>query len=353
MTNVTLFDYAGMSVADQVDLRATADRIRDRMKRTVEDIIAIGQDLLAVKSKLPHGAFLPWIETEFGMSNQTASRFMSVATTYHSKFPNLGNLSLSVIYELAAPSTPEPVRQVVEAKAEAGESVSVAEVQRLKREAATAAKRADDAEAEAQRQRTKADALAEGQRDLIEAAKEQARKDAEAKVAADLAKARADAEKAADDLDEERRKLEDATRKAEVTAMAKAKAEAESLAAAELAKVQEAARRAKDDEAKARANVERLSESASRLQAKVREHDAFLRARSDGEIEAKAVREHLAEADRVLAMAMLEMSDLEHEPPTDVVRSMARTAKVCRDFAQVLDQYGGPRLVYDIEGAQV
>lgn len=100
--------------------------LNDRMKRTVEDIIAIGQDLIAVKEKLSHGAFLPWIEAEFGMKQAAAYRFMQVAENYGGKLINFVNLSPSVLYELAAPSTPEPVRQAVEAKAEAGESVSVA-----------------------------------------------------------------------------------------------------------------------------------------------------------------------------------------------------------------------------------
>lgn len=48
----------------------------------------------------------------------------------------MSNLTPTVLYELAAPSTPEPVRQIVEQKADAGESVSVEEVKRLKRELA-------------------------------------------------------------------------------------------------------------------------------------------------------------------------------------------------------------------------
>ena len=48
--------------------------------------------IIEVKKTLPHGGFLPRIETEFGMSQQSASRFMSVAIEYEDKLPNLGNL---------------------------------------------------------------------------------------------------------------------------------------------------------------------------------------------------------------------------------------------------------------------
>lgn len=349
MGEVSLFDYAGLTVADQVAVQSAAVRIRDRMKRTVEDIIAIGQDLITVKEKLPHGAFLPWIDAEFGMADRTARRFMQVAETYASKMDKMSDLPPSVLFELAAPSTPEPVRQAVEAKAEAGESVSVAEVQRLKREAAEAAKRADDATAEAERQRAKADALAEGQRDLIEAAKVQARKDAETKAAADLEKARGEANRAKTALDEQQRQLADATRKAETAALAKAQAEAENLAKAELAKIQDAAHKAREDEAKARAAVDRLSGSAQNLAARVQEHEDYLRRMQGADVEAKALSQDLDEVARVLVSAMLTVEDMQHDHGEAVTGKARRVADQCRKMAQALDSICGPRLVYDAE----
>lgn len=352
MTEVTLFDYAGLPVADQVAVQSAAVRIRDRMKRTVEDIIAIGQDLIAVKDRLGHGRFLPWIEAEFGMTDRAARNLMNVALTYGGKSEIISDLSLTVLYELAAPSTPEPVRQAVEAKAEAGEAVSVAEVQRLKREAAEAAQRANTAEAEAERQRQKADALAEGQRDLIEAAKDQAKRDAEAKVAADLEQAKAEAHRANTALQDQQRKLADATRKAEEAAMAKAKAEAENLAAAELAKVQEAVKKARQDEAAARKVCDRLSDNITRMRAKVQEHEEALRKMQGADIEATALRARLEEVVRVIAMAMGDVLDIEHEHGPEVMRKVAQTADTCRKFADALDATCGPRLVYDASAAE-
>lgn len=107
-----------------------------------EDIVEIGRDLLAVKASLPHGSFLPWIEAEFGMGHSTADRFMQVAKVYGSKLPTLGNLPLSALYELAAPKTPVEVREEVERLLAAGEIVTKAMVDALRR-------RADHAETEA------------------------------------------------------------------------------------------------------------------------------------------------------------------------------------------------------------
>jgi hypothetical protein len=50
------------------------------------------------------------------------------------KLPNVGNLSASVLYTLAAPSTPDEVRTEVEERVAAGESISLADVKRLKEE---------------------------------------------------------------------------------------------------------------------------------------------------------------------------------------------------------------------------
>ena len=119
-----------VTVADVKDWKADyeAERIKLRLKRTVEDIIEIGRELTAVKDELPHGQFLPWIAAEFEMSDQTARRFMDVHATFGDKFNNLLNFKPSVIYALAAPSTPDSVIQQAIEKAEAGEKVTVADV---------------------------------------------------------------------------------------------------------------------------------------------------------------------------------------------------------------------------------
>ncbi len=68
------YDLLETKLADKV--RSTADRIRDRIKKTVEDIIEVGNDLLAVKEALPHGQFLPWLKADFGWGERSAQNFM-------------------------------------------------------------------------------------------------------------------------------------------------------------------------------------------------------------------------------------------------------------------------------------
>lgn len=76
------------------------------MSRTVQDIVEIGRDLIAVKDRVERGSFLPWIEAEFEMGLRAAQRMISAAT----KYDNVAYLNPAALYELAAPSTPEEVR---------------------------------------------------------------------------------------------------------------------------------------------------------------------------------------------------------------------------------------------------
>lgn len=119
------------SVTD-FDLVGAAERIRARMSRTAEDIVEIGRDLIAVKKALGHGHFLKWIDAEFGMSERTARNFMGVAEKF--KSATVTDFSPSVLYALAAPSTPDEVREEVTRRAGAGEKVTADEVKRLKAE---------------------------------------------------------------------------------------------------------------------------------------------------------------------------------------------------------------------------
>lgn len=109
------FSYAQLSRDDEVSARADAELIKHRLRRTAEDVIEIGLALIRQKGRLPHGAFIPWIESEFGMSERSARRIMSVADRFAGKTASLADLKPEALYELAAPSTPPEVRADVEA----------------------------------------------------------------------------------------------------------------------------------------------------------------------------------------------------------------------------------------------
>ena len=63
------------------------------------DIVEIGNRLIAVKAALDHGAWLSWLDEEFGWSRQSADRFIAVAEAFGTKLLS-GNLSASPVRRL-------------------------------------------------------------------------------------------------------------------------------------------------------------------------------------------------------------------------------------------------------------
>ena len=66
------FDYSPLETKIAEQARTAADRIRGRLKKTLEDLIEVGGELLAVKQALPHGQFGAWLQAEFGWTVRTA-----------------------------------------------------------------------------------------------------------------------------------------------------------------------------------------------------------------------------------------------------------------------------------------
>jgi hypothetical protein len=101
------------------------------MLRTVEGIVEIGKELLAIKDILPHGRFLEWLSAEFGWKERMARHFMNVAERFKSaNFADI-EMDVSAAYLLAAPSTPEEARQEAVKRAEKGERVTHAVASKL------------------------------------------------------------------------------------------------------------------------------------------------------------------------------------------------------------------------------
>jgi hypothetical protein len=116
---------------DNPILAEHAAEIRRLGKRVVEDVVEIGRRLTECKKLVGHGNWLPWIEREFGWTDDTALNFMRVYEV--SKSRNFRDLSLpvSALYLLAAPSTSKEARDKIIERARAGEPVSVAETKRV------------------------------------------------------------------------------------------------------------------------------------------------------------------------------------------------------------------------------
>jgi Protein of unknown function (DUF3102) len=119
------------------DLAEHITAIRALGKQTIANIIEIGRHLTKCRDIVGARNFGNWLNREFPRIGQrTAQRFMNVHELA-AKNDNLSfsELPVSALYLLAAPSTPEPVRDEILERAEAGKKMSVSEVKRVIKEA--------------------------------------------------------------------------------------------------------------------------------------------------------------------------------------------------------------------------
>lgn len=353
MSALTLFDYADLQPEVAQEARAAAERIRVRMRRTAEDIVEIGRDLIAVKASLPHGAFGPWLEEEFDMGLTAARRFMNVAQRFPAKSATMADITATVLYELAAPSTPDEVVAQVEARAAAGETVTVEEVKALKRVAADAQAALVDAEKRA----LAAVAQTELLTDSLENHKRKAVEEIEARFAQDLHTARQTATKRADDLAAAQRKLAEqqaateraiAAARAEVEEAAKSKAEA--LAQQALARKQSDLDRAAKAEQVKKDAVARLEQRERELQALIDQHNEWRAKNGAKDVEEQHLQTLIDGAIPTLADLLVEIESRTHDHEGRVVAMAATVAGYCDKLAAALRSMGRNRLI-DLDAA--
>ena len=121
------FDYTPLAADVAMRVQTAAQRIRLLVQRTMEDILATGQELLAVKEALPHGQFRVWLHAEFDWNQRTAERFMAVAQRFGSKIDTMSIIKIdpTAAYLLAAPSAPLAASEIALERAENGERITV------------------------------------------------------------------------------------------------------------------------------------------------------------------------------------------------------------------------------------
>lgn len=196
----TGFDYEQLDDAAANEAKAVVERYRERQKAYVIDT---GRDLLAIKARLEHGLFLDWVQAELGMTPRSAQRAMNAANVLGTKSDTVSYLPPTVIYELAAPSTPPLILAAVLHRIEAGEPIPAEKVlheiregreqdrQRVAaekeqaRRAALTPERREEEDASAARGQKRKDALDRKQQRLrAEALEERRQNEAEARVGA-------------------------------------------------------------------------------------------------------------------------------------------------------------------------
>jgi len=104
-------DYLDLppEVVDKVMKHTT--KIRGLLKAASENIIETGLELIDAKESVGHGKFEQWLDSQFGLGERTARKMMAVGRQFKTaQYADL-QLAPSALYLLAAPSTPEAVRE--------------------------------------------------------------------------------------------------------------------------------------------------------------------------------------------------------------------------------------------------
>ncbi len=123
MPDIVLFDYTALDTEAKSLVQQRAGEIKALIRRTAQDIIETGAKLIEVKDLLGYGMFERWVNNEFGWTQRTAYRFISVTERFAS-CDNLSQLAPSAMYMLSAPSTPVEAREEAIARADAGEVIT-------------------------------------------------------------------------------------------------------------------------------------------------------------------------------------------------------------------------------------
>jgi hypothetical protein len=70
------------------------DELHAALRRETADILTIGRLLSEAKEKIPHGEWLPWLKTEFSMSERSVQKYVKAAD-YAAKYELGADLNLS------------------------------------------------------------------------------------------------------------------------------------------------------------------------------------------------------------------------------------------------------------------
>ncbi|MEJ8573470.1 DUF3102 domain-containing protein [Microbaculum marinum] len=128
ITTTAAFDYSIIDADTAHFARKAAFLVRARHQSQIRMLIETGSDLLAVKERLPHGRFGAWLKAEFGWTERTAQNYMQAALAFRDKSETISELPQTLVYKLAAPSTPPQIRDRVVADLEAGRAVDPVQI---------------------------------------------------------------------------------------------------------------------------------------------------------------------------------------------------------------------------------
>lgn len=133
--SATKSDLKNVSADVRKQVNTETRKIRRLLRRSVEDIIAIGEALSCVKIKLSEcrGVWTTWLRSEFGWSPAQARRWIAVFERFKPLKLSDKNIELqpSALYLLSQDQTPESAVNEAITRAEKGERITHNAVQEI------------------------------------------------------------------------------------------------------------------------------------------------------------------------------------------------------------------------------
>ncbi len=94
--DVVSFNYDTIPVDLRKQLQADAQEIRTSLMKAAVSFMEVGERLAKWRSELPHGAWLPWVQTETGLSEQSARDAINVYLRFRDEPLFLKELGLAL-----------------------------------------------------------------------------------------------------------------------------------------------------------------------------------------------------------------------------------------------------------------
>jgi chaperonin cofactor prefoldin len=107
------FDYSHVKSEDVLHIKRKTNEVRtlNRNKGTRvcgRDVFAIGAVLIDIGNRMPNELFSAWLETEAQISKDVARKYTIITKKLGYRASKLGNVSVTILYELTLSSYPQP-----------------------------------------------------------------------------------------------------------------------------------------------------------------------------------------------------------------------------------------------------
>jgi hypothetical protein len=121
---VSVNDKISETQLSAAELQEAAQKIRTLRRAATEHAIEIGRELLRVKEKTPHGAFVRWVEKSCEFKIRTAQDLMKLAREAETDAKLVALMVPSTLRVYLSKKTPPAVRDTILKRIENGEHVS-------------------------------------------------------------------------------------------------------------------------------------------------------------------------------------------------------------------------------------